>query len=223
MGLLYFLGSEAAKKGIRHCAWAPRYCRMDGWVYVQCGGACVFNWRRAGRSRSRSRSRADGRTTNANKQLPSSETKKRQGDGRWLHRQAGEHTVPGAHAGRGRGRGRGRVLPSPRGCRPDAAEFNARPAAGISSCHAPAALGWAPGPGEASSAPLLPRAALMHAACLPGRSRHRPMPSYARRSSPSPVPAVISRRCCGLRGRRPTRPNRQPPKATCTAQDSGQI
>lgn len=180
-----------------------------------------MNWRRAGRSRSRSR--ADGRTTNANKQLPSSETKKRQGDGRWLHRQAGEHTVPGAHAGRGRGRGRGRVLPSPRGCRPDAAEFNARPAAGISSCHAPAALGWAPGPGEASSAPLLPRAALMHAACLPGRSRHRPMPSYARRSSPSPVPAVISRRCCGLRGRRPTRPNRQPPKATCTAQDSGQI
>jgi hypothetical protein len=102
MGLLYFLGSEAAKKGIRHCAWAPRYCRMDGWVYVQCGGACVFNWRRAGRSRSRSR--ADGRTTNANKQLPSSETKKRQGDGRWLHRQAGEHTVPGAHAGRRRER-----------------------------------------------------------------------------------------------------------------------
>lgn len=100
------------------------------------------------------------------------------------------------------------VLPSPRGCRPGAAKFNARPAAGISSCHAPAALGWAPGPGEASSAPLLPRAALMHAACLPGRSRHRPMPSYARRSSPSPVPAVISRRCCGLRGRRPTRPNR---------------
>lgn len=45
-----------------------------------------------------------GRTTNANKQLPSSETKKRQGDGRWLHRQAGEHTVPGAHAGRRRER-----------------------------------------------------------------------------------------------------------------------
>ena len=80
MGLLYFLGS--GQESHPHPGnEAPTHRDTRG-VARSDQPARVLNWRRAGRPAGRDRD--DEREQLARQ-------KKRQGDGRWLHRQAGEH------------------------------------------------------------------------------------------------------------------------------------